>query len=180
MKRKIVIILGSKNDLKQCLKGLELLGQRAAERYSGVSVSVYVKSAHRHTTGLLWLLDAICQAESEADGVNVIITGAGWAAALPGLVDAYLRYHHKNKSIKVIGVAFSGKGLMGIIHTITAILSIKFVPKTQVLYAGWGRRGFLKAARLSSEGLLPEITLPDVPPVLDLTLTRAIELANNG
>lgn len=170
MKRKIVIIIGSKNDLKQCLKGLELLGQRAAEKNSGVSVNVYVRSVHRHVGKLLWLLESL----QEAGDVDVIIAGAGKAAHLPGCVDAFLRYHLGDTRINVIGVAFEGKDKK---DNLASVLSITQVPYTQVLYAGEGKTGFKKACEAALQEL-PAIKRLEAPEALDLTLLQAIELAN--
>ena len=169
MKRKIVIILGSKNDLKQCAKGLKLLPGET-------NVSIHVRSVHRHTRKLHWLLDSL--AEENPDDVEiVIIAGAGKAAHLPGCVDTYLRYHLRNKNINVIGVAFEGDTKE---DSLAARLSITQVPGTQVRYAGLGKAGFSSACLTALKEPLAEIKLPDIPPCLDLSLTQAIELAENG
>lgn len=167
-KRKIVIIVGSENDLPQCAKGLKLL--------SGTpNVSVYVRSVHRHTKKLHWLLDSLAGDDPEVE--IVIIAGAGKAAHLPGCVDAYLRYHLRNQNINVIGVAFEGKTKE---DNLAASLSITKVPETQVRYAGLGKTGFSKACTMALEDPLAEIKLPDIPSYRDLSLSQAIELATNG
>lgn len=161
--KKIVVIVGSKNDLKQCLKGLELLGQGQAK------VSVYVRSVHRHVGKLLWLLESL----QEADDVDVIIAGAGKAAHLPGCVDAFLRYHLGNTRINVIGVAFKSDDKK---DNLASVLSITQVPYTQVLYAGEGKAGFKKACEMALQEL-PAIKRVEAPEALDLSLLQAIEIA---
>lgn len=172
--RHIVVIVGSENDLPQCLKGLKWLRLLRAQCH--VRITVHVKSVHRHTSSLTWLLDKL-SSERRSEDETVIIAGAGMAAALPGFVDAYLRYHLGDTKISVIGVAFCGKGLLGIIDTIAAWLSIIQTPKTQVRFAGIGKWGFLKAARLAYNGSLPEIKLAEIPSAQELGLEQAIELA---
>lgn len=170
-KRKIVIILGSESDLPQCLKGLLWLKEQKA-----VLEIVYIRSQHRHTEQLQWLLKSLNQAEDE-NTVDVIIAGAGWAAVLPGCIDAFLRYRLRNTSIRVIGVAFWA----GLIKTLAAILSITQVPGTQMRYSGWwGSYGFLRACKMAVEGPLWNIELKKAPPTEDLSLGRAIELAGQA
>ena len=170
MKKRIIIILGSVNDLKQCRKGLEWL--RVNSKI--VDARVYVRSAHRHTTKLLWLLDSLCAMDEETESSIVIIAGAGKAAALPGLVDGYLRNAKQNTRIHVIGVAFETKEK---IDNDAAVLSITQVPGTQISYAGQGVAGFSKACVIACGDDLPENHLTDVPPTQDLSLERALELA---
>lgn len=172
-KRRIVIILGSRSDLKQCLKGLLWL-QEQVDLGNIVFDIVYVRSQHRHTEQLQWLLNSFQLAEGDA-AVDVIIAGAGWAAVLPGCIDAYLRYHLQNTSIRVIGVAFWA----GLVKTLAAILSITQVPGTQVRYARWwGSRAFLNACKMAVEQPLWKIQAKSAPSTEDLNLERAIELAS--
>ncbi len=133
----------------------------------------YVKSTHRHKKKLLWLLDSLHYADPEKK-VDVIIAGAGKAAALPGDIDAYLRNELGDTSIKVVGVAFKSK-TKG--DDEAAALSITKVPGTQVTYAGQGEAGFLKACKMALDDSLPEIHLAEIPPSLDLNLAQFIELA---
>lgn len=173
-KRKIVVILGSKNDLKQCAKGLNTLATYVDQGQA--DVQIHVRSVHRHPKQLHWLLECLV-AERDSGVEIVIIAAAGGAAHLPGCVDAYLRYYLKNITIQVIGVGLKAKG--SLINSLAARLSITQVPKTQVNYAGLGKAGFSKACAMAMKPLI-KIELPDVPPVLNLTLTQAIELANQG
>lgn len=172
MKIKIAVIVGSQNDLKQCGDGLKFLHQQVVNGLA--SVSVYVKSAHRHTLKLLWLLDSFHAAEQEDNGYDVIIAGAGKAAVMPSLADAYLRNHLGNTKIKVIGVAFSGKGWK---DYQAAVLTITQAPGSQVIYAGRDKQGFCKACKMACNGSLPDINLAPIPLDQDLSLEKAIALS---
>lgn len=167
MKRKIVVIVGSQKDLNQCGGGLILL-QTAQNR---ANVSVHVKSVHRHTKKLHWLLGSLAEESSAVE--IVIIAGAGKAAHLPGCADAYLRYHLRNPLINVIGVAFEGNTKD---DNLAARLSITQVPGTQARYAGFGSNGFMTACKMALNDPLTKIHLPDIPQDLDLTLAQALEL----
>jgi len=170
MKRKIVIILGSKSDLKQCAKGLGALATHM-NRDEVEVVGVYVKSIHRHTEALLKLLRAL----SAAGQTDVIIAAAGKAAHLPGCIDAYLRNHLRDTNITVIGVGFEGETEQ---DNLAAKLSITQVPGTQVIFAGQGSEGFYGACLTACEAQeFPVITLKEIPPDLEMTLDEACQLA---
>lgn len=169
--RNIVVIVGSKNDLKQCVSGLNTL--RDFVKQGLAKVAVYVKSIHRHTEKLLELLRAL-SAEGTTD---VIIAGAGKAAHLPGCVDAYLRYQLKDQNIKVVAVAFESETKK---DNKAAALSITCVPGSQVIFAGLGSEGFGNGCHMAcvyAEADWPTIELKEPPPDLDLTLEQAYELA---
>jgi len=80
-----------------------------------------------------------------------------------GFCDGYLRNHLGDHGIAVIGVALKGKSKE---DDQAAILGIKQVPDTQVLYAGQGESGFLKACLMAVNSELPEIKLQKSRPVL--------------
>ena len=167
MKKKIVVIIDSEDNLGQCHKGLSLLGEKTAERNSDISVSgVYIKNS-RHMTKLQWLLESL----NEDGDVNVVIIGASQVAASPGDADAYLRNHLRNKQINVIGVAFEGKTKD---DNLAARLSITQYPETQVEYAGLGEKGFIRACQMALNGALPTIILPNCTPEPDFNLSTAI------
>jgi len=164
--RKIVIIIGSVSDLKQCRTGLLFLEDLNAE-----VISIYVRSQHRNTLDVQELLKRI---HSEAD---VAIIGAGWANHLTGCCDAFLRYTLKTTNMPIIGVAF--EDLENQKHTQAAILSISEVPGTQVIYQDEkgefiGPDGFYRACKFAMMGKLPTIKLPSPKEIMDLDLTQAI------
>lgn len=168
-KRNIVVIIGSKNDLKQCRTGFIYLQSMQSQEVIEV-VAVHVKSIHRHTEKLLKLL----RAYDTMGDIDVIIAGAGKAAHLPGCIDAYLRNHLLDTKTVVIGVGFLNEDEQ---DNLASALSITQVPGTQVLYAGQGGDGFLNACITACERSLPEIKAKEVPKDLDLTLQQAYEIS---
>lgn len=165
-KRKIAVIIGSQSDLPQCLTGLEIL--RAEEQNGHITTDgVHIASMHRNTDYMFTLLERLY-----ADGVDVIITGAGWANHLTGMADAYLRNCLHNSTIVVIGVAFEGRESA---HTAAAVGSIKYVPGAQVVFDNFvGASGFARACKFAATGPLPQITAPQTKPPEVLTLEEAI------
>ena len=94
---KVAIIMGSTSDLSKVEPAIGIL------KDYGVEVNVRCLSAHRAHLGLSTFIK-----ETETDGTEVIITAAGMAAALPG----------------VVGVPISGATLDGM----DALLSIVQMP----------------------------------------------------
>lgn len=103
---KVAIIMGSTSDLAKVEPAVEIL------KSYGVSVNVRCLSAHRAHLGLSEFIK-----ETETDGTEVIITAAGMAAALPGVVAS-------QTVLPVIGVPISGATLDGM----DALLSIVQMP----------------------------------------------------
>jgi len=153
-------MIGSDSDLKQCKEGFNLLRQAFAVGQIE-DVEVVTASIHRNTNYVLEKLTKV----SEAEEVDVIITGAGWANHLTGVADAYLRYKIKDIRIPVVGVAFEDENNFS--HTTAASLSISEVPGTQVIFRASeeddqfvGPAGFWQACRFAIDGDLPEIKQP--------------------
>lgn len=92
---KAAIIMGSTSDLVKVEPGIEILKSK------GVELKVRCLSAHRASKQLSEFIEEINQ-----DGTEVIITAAGMAAALPGVVAA-------QTVLPVIGVPLSGSVLDG-------------------------------------------------------------------
>ena len=160
--RQILVIVGSDSDLPQCGSGLEVLQDFESRGIVSV-MCVYTASVHRNTEALFEQLKEICAAQD----VDVIIAGAGWAAHLPGMVDAYLRFTLADTHVVVVGVAFEDEHDSR--HTEAAKLSISEVPGTQVVYqdqAGQfvGPDGFRRACVLAAWGGLPRLQLPQPRP----------------
>lgn len=103
---KVAIIMGSTSDLEKVEPAVEVL-----KKY-GVEVNVRCLSAHRAHAGLSKFIE-----ETNADGTEVIITAAGMAAALPGVVAS-------QTVLPVIGVPLSGSVLDGM----DALMSIVQMP----------------------------------------------------
>lgn len=103
---KAAIIMGSTSDMAKVEPAVGIL------KDYGVEVKVRCLSAHRAHVGLSAFLDEINQ-----DGTEVVITAAGMAAALPGVVAS-------QTVLPVIGVPLSGATLDGM----DALLSIVQMP----------------------------------------------------
>ena len=104
---KVGIIFGSDSDKGVMKKAADVL------RSFGVEFSAHVLSAHRAPE---LLEEAV--SELEAQGAEVIIAGAGLAAALPGVIAS-------KTTLPVIGVPIASGGLGGL----DALLSIVQMPK---------------------------------------------------
>ena len=92
---KVAIIMGSTSDLPKVEPAISIL------KNYGVEVNVRCLSAHRAHLGLSSFIK-----ETETDGTEVIITAAGMAAALPGVVAS-------QTVLPVIGVPIAGSNLDG-------------------------------------------------------------------
>ncbi|MCM1160790.1 MAG: 5-(carboxyamino)imidazole ribonucleotide mutase [Roseburia sp.] len=103
---KTAIIMGSTSDLSKVEPAVEIL-----KKY-GVEVNVRCLSAHRAHLGLSEFVE-----ECNQNGTEVIITAAGMAAALPGVVAS-------QTVLPVIGVPLSGSVLDGM----DALMSIVQMP----------------------------------------------------
>lgn len=100
------IIMGSTSDLPKMEGAVEIL------KSYGVTVDVRCLSAHRAHAGLSAFIE-----EANENGTEVLITAAGMAAALPGVVAS-------QTVLPVIGVPLSGSVLDGM----DALMSIVQMP----------------------------------------------------
>lgn len=107
MKPKIAIVMGSRSDWET----LRIAGELLTE--FGVSWQAEVVSAHRTPARLFSFAG-----NAKADGIALIIAGAGGAAHLPGMVAALT-------PLPVLGVPIQSKALNGI----DSLLSIVQMPK---------------------------------------------------
>lgn len=103
---KVAIIMGSTSDLAKVEPAIEIL------KSHHVDVDVRCLSAHRAHKGLSEFVEKL-----NNDGTEAIITAAGMAAALPGVVASMT-------TIPVIGVPLSGSVLDGM----DALMSIVQMP----------------------------------------------------
>jgi len=132
---RIEVLVGSESDLPQTQTGL-------ASLLSIADVNISVVSCHRNPTELRKLAEEVL---SKAD---VIIAGAGMAAALPGIVKSELCMLN-HPEIPVIGVAFQGATDD---DDLAAQLSIERLPGSPVELAPdgtayFGSEGFLAACK---------------------------------
>ncbi len=143
------ILIGSHSDLDQINTGLDYLKGHADYRVS-------VISCHRNPEELRSYV------ANELVKADVVIAGAGMAAALPGIVKSHLcQFGHSR--IPVIGVAFAGKSET---DNIAARTSIEGLPGQSVELdlngqAYFGSRGFLQAcvAAITHEFLPKDIAV---------------------
>lgn len=113
----VEVIVGSASDLEQIGKGLDEL------REKNVPLRVHVVSCHRNPD------DLRRYAETTVPSDATIIAAAGKAAALPGVLSAWLRFYGK-AHIPVIGVALKGKNRT---EDDAATLSIEQLPGNPVV-----------------------------------------------
>jgi 5-(carboxyamino)imidazole ribonucleotide mutase len=102
---KVLILFGSESDRERMEKALPILHE------AGVETEVLVSSAHREPDRTAELART-----AEARGFDLVITGAGLSAALPGVVAAHTR-------LPVIGVPLSAA-----LGGLDALLSIAQMP----------------------------------------------------
>lgn len=127
---KVGVIMGSKSDWPTMQEATEMLKQL------GVPFEAKVVSAHR-TADLL----VEYSKTAKANGLQVIIAGAGGAAHLPGMVAA-------NTELPVFGVPVSSKQLNGL----DSLLSIVQMPKgVAVGTLAIGTSGAANAGLLASQ-----------------------------
>lgn len=133
----VEIVIGSESDRPQLEAGLAFLSSVGASR---ARYRVSVMSCHRNPGALL---DFVYDRTAD-----VVIAGAGEAAALPGVLKGLLcNYEQGRQTIPVIGVAFKGKNEKA---DMAARLSIENLPGQPVEMdkngnAYFGPEGFEKA-----------------------------------
>jgi phosphoribosylaminoimidazole carboxylase PurE protein len=128
----ILILIGSKNDEKFLVEGLDYLKKH------GITHEVIVASVHRTPRES----HAIIEKQLESKQLKVIIGGAATATGLPGIVAGYAE-------IPVFGVRFSKEPGPGLIEDATFNLSS--MPKDVPLaYTGYNEKGFLHACALAA------------------------------
>ncbi|MDO8566049.1 MAG: AIR carboxylase family protein [Candidatus Moranbacteria bacterium] len=161
-KRRIAILHGSDSDKSQMTLGVEFLRAIRATRTFEIT-DFYRVSIHRNNRELhAWMDD-----RHRLSDVDVMVMGAGCAAHLPGVCDAYLRNDWKDTQIVVVGVGFQDPKNWW--NSAAAELSISQVPGTQVVCGDArgnfvGEDGFVRALRFAVEGELPKITIPEEKP----------------
>lgn len=119
MKKPVVgIIMGSDSDLSVMQKAAKTLDD------FGVPYDMTIISAHRTPDKMIEYTRA-----AKANGIKVLITGAGWAAALPGMVAALT-------TLPVIGVPLSSKYFGGQDALYSIVMTPPGVPVATVAVDG--------------------------------------------
>ena len=129
---KVGIIMGSDSDLKVMGKAAETL-----EAF-GVDYEMHIISAHREADVLV----EYCQKAADR-GIRVLITGAGLAAALPGMCAALF-------PLPVIGVPLRGGALNGQDALYSIVQMPSGIPVATVAINGGANAGILAAKILAT------------------------------
>ena len=141
---KVAIIMGSPSDLPKVEPAISIL------KNYGVEVNVRCLSAHRAHLGLSSFIK-----ETETDGTEVIITAAGMAAALPGVVAS-------QTVLLVIGVPIAGSNLDGMDALLSIVQMPSGIPVATVAINGSKNAAYLALQIMAikhseiKEGLLKE------------------------
>ncbi|MEK6645240.1 MAG: 5-(carboxyamino)imidazole ribonucleotide mutase [Candidatus Firestonebacteria bacterium] len=127
---KVGIVMGSNSDLEVMKESANVL-----DKY-GISYTITVTSAHRtpaRTTAFA--------KNAEKSGIEIIIAGAGFSAALPGVIASHT-------ILPVIGVPLASSPLNGV----DALYSIVQMPSgIPVACMGVGKSGAANAGHLAAE-----------------------------
>lgn len=205
---KVAAFVGSDSDFKQCKRGFDFIRffnpkhdtPEKQEKHVKV-LGVYTCSIHRNMFTVLFNLFILWVRQ-----VDVIIVGAGWAAHLPGMCEAFCRYVLRNTSIRIIPVAFDAAPDKPDVELTeddvrknrAAVYSISEVPKHQMLLlpkqpkadpfcfgaaegVSFGEPGFYEAWVMAcSPETFPIIKLPSRVPARKRTLAQAIAFAEKS
>lgn len=133
------IVMGSKSDLEVMREAAKMLDEM------GVPHEIKVISAHRAPDRTISYA-----AEAEGRGIEVLIAGAGGAAALPGVLSA-------KTVLPVLGVPLAATPLGGLDALFSIAQMPKGVPVGAMAIGGWGaaNAGLLAAAIVG--GKHPEV-----------------------
>ncbi len=129
MAKLVRVIIGSKSDQEQANKILEYL-----ELFE-IEYDFFVSSAHRKPEQTMLLAK-----NAKAEGIEVIIAGAGMAAHLPGVVASYT-------TLPVIGVPFKGATLSGEDALLSIVQMPTGIPVATVAING-GKNAAILAAQI--------------------------------
>lgn len=129
MSKLVRVIIGSKSDQEQANKILEYL------ELFGIEYDFYVSSAHRKPEQTMLLAK-----NAKAEGIEVMIGGAGMAAHLPGVIASHT-------SLPVIGVPFQGATLSGEDALLSIVQMPTGIPVATVAING-GKNAAILAAQI--------------------------------
>jgi len=136
---KVAVIMGSKSDLEVCIPAIRIL------KKFGVEVTVRVISAHRTPD------EAQCFSKNAiSNGYEVIISAAGKAAHLAGILAAYT-------TLPVIGLPVKSSTMDGLDSLLSVVQMPSGVPVATVAINGGENAGILALQMLSLK--YPDIML---------------------
>jgi 5-(carboxyamino)imidazole ribonucleotide mutase len=127
--KKVSVIMGSTSDLEVMKDAITTL------KDFGISVDYGIYSAHRSPERLVEYCSNI-----KKSGIEIVIAGAGGAAALPGMIAALTE-------VPVIGVPIMGKSLNGLDSLLSIVQMPPGVPVATVGING-SKNAALLAARI--------------------------------
>jgi phosphoribosylamine---glycine ligase len=132
-KSRVAILMGSESDRELMSEAAKILDK------FGIANEMHVMSAHRTPAQVTKFAR-----EAEKQGIQIIIAGAGLAAALPGVVAA-------NTTLPVIGVPIAGSSLMGLDALFAIVQMPPGVPVATVAIGTAGARnaGYLAVSMLA-------------------------------
>ena len=131
MSRKVLIVMGSDNDLDAMMPAVKVL------RELGVQCEVVVASAHRTPARVVALAS-----KARENGVGVIIAGAGGAAHLAGVIAAHT-------TLPVVAVPIAIGTLGGVDALLSAVQMPGGIPVVSVGVGGARNAGLFAAQALS-------------------------------
>lgn len=139
--KKVAIVMGSDSDLKVMAKATTVLEQ------FGIPYEVHVYSAHRTPTQVEQFAKS-----AKDNGFDVIIAGAGMAAALAGVLAA-------NTTLPVIGVPLKSAALEGVDALLATVMMPSGIPVATVAIDGSKNAAYLAAEiiALSDEELAQKL-----------------------
>lgn len=169
MQRRIALMLGAKEYLLQCLKGLFYL-ERAQATKDVEFAGLYINDLGMNTKQLLENLFIISQS-----GVNVLIVGGGSKNCLAAFCEDYLRHSLGNKNIVIITFPVASKedpwGL-------ASLLAIEIAHNSQIIIKDWRAEDCLGAIKFAIEDKLPTLTIPEGRPSMHFkSIYNAIDMA---
>jgi 5-(carboxyamino)imidazole ribonucleotide mutase len=129
---KVLIVMGSANDLDQLMPAVEIL------RELQIPVDVHVASAHRSPSRVVALATS-----ARAQGVGVVLAGAGGAAHLAGVFAAHT-------TLPVVAVPIAMGTLGGVDALLSSVQMPGGVPIASVGIGAGRNAGLFAAAILSS------------------------------
>lgn len=168
-KRKVLIILGSTEDLPQCDGGLQYLKHHASE-VEVLDICII------NTVWSIWEL--LQNLHDQSVHMDAVVVGAGCATTLPAATEEYLRMRLENVSTCIIGVAFHDAN--DSTNDAAARASIAKHPHTRVVCRDdngvfSGNFGFKRACEYAVHGNFPAIVLPETRCVEHFSLDAAIK-----
>jgi len=165
--RRVVVVIDSKENLPQCVPGLEFL--QKADKRGEVIVCEVVTTSGRNMKDLINLV------KGHQHRVDVWLVGGSGDNRLPNLLDDLLRFNFRNTYGVVVGIAFADYEDPTHQRTQAAVKAITGNLTTQVAWNNFvATDGFLRAAKFAVHGQLPNIILENDKRIVSNSLHEAL------